>query len=445
VNTLSTRDAGRPGGEAVAGSARPLRVCHVAYTFYENDNRVIRYAEALAERGDQVDVIALRRRGQSAIGETRRVRIHRIQRRAVTEKNQLIYLAKILWFFVRAMCFVSVRQVSRRYDIVHVHNVPDFLIFTAWLPKLMGSRLILDIHDVLPELYAGKFGSGERSVTFRLLLLVERLSCRFADHVIISNDLWREKLLRRTVSAAKCSTFLNYPDLRLFKPLAAEQRRHDGTFVVLYPGTLNEHQGLDVAIRAFALIKNRMPRAEFHIYGEGPARPQLVRLIDDLDLSGRVKILDRLPLDEIAGVMASADLGVVPKKADGFGNEAFSTKILEFMACGVPVVVSRTRIDTHYFNDTLVRFFPSGDERKLADVLLDAYERAAEASDWIRTAREFAIRHSWQERVGDYRFLVDSLVWGGPASLNQTVVQHIAEARSNAAHTAGHVVAGAKQ
>ena len=64
--------------------------------------------------------------------------------------------------------------------------------------------------------------------------------------------------------------------------------------------------------------------------------------------------------------MAEADLGIVPKRNDSFGDEAFSTKILEFMASGVPVVVSSTRVDRHYFNDKVVRFFPSGDIGRLA-------------------------------------------------------------------------------
>jgi glycosyltransferase involved in cell wall biosynthesis len=389
---------------------RPLRVCHLAYTFYENDNRVIRYAEAADERGDHVDVISLRRNGQPRFGRLRGIQVWRIQRREVTEKGPGTYLAKLLWFFIKSTCLLTVLQLRRRYDVVHVHNVPDFLVFAAWFPRLMGSRVVLDIHDILPELYAGKFKSEPNSRVFRCLLMVERYSCRFADHVIVSNHLWHEKLVTRTVASGKCSTFLNYPDLRVFKPIPAEQKRRDGTFVILYPGTLNSHQGVDVAIRAFALVKDLMPRAEFHIYGEGPDRQQLIRLTKELGVTDRVRMMERRPLEEISVVMASANVGVVPKRAEGFGDEAFSTKVLEFMACAVPVIVSRTQVDTHYFDDTLVRFFASGAEDELADALLDVYQGRTDYSDSIRKAREFAVRYSWQERIGDYQSLIDSLV-----------------------------------
>jgi glycosyltransferase involved in cell wall biosynthesis len=415
-NSVTVREAGdvrtdvadRAGARSVA-QRRPLRVCHLAYTFYENDNRVIRYAEAASERGDAVDVIALRRPGQSWTADVRGVRLHRIQHRAVTEKGAGTYLAKILLFFMKASAVLSYLQLRGRYDVVHVHNVPDFLIFAAFLPKLMGARLLLDIHDILPELYAGKFGTASNSPLFRALLLVERLSCSMADHVILSNHLWEVKVATRSVARHKCSTFLNYPDLRLFRPLSRESTKTDQAFLILYPGTLNEHQGLDVAVEAFALVKDRMPLAQFHIYGEGPARSGLVQLVAQLGLSGRVKILDRLPIEQISRVMAAADLGVVPKRAEGFGNEAFSTKILEFMACGVPVLVSRTQVDSYYFDETLVRFFGSGNRQELAEALLDAYRGRGEDSDAVRRAREFAVRYSWQERIGDYRMLIDTL------------------------------------
>jgi glycosyltransferase involved in cell wall biosynthesis len=100
---------------------------------------------------------------------------------------------------------------------------------------------------------------------------------------------------------------------------------------------------------------------------------------------------------------------VVPKRADGFGNEAFSTKILEFMACGVPVIVSRTRIDERYFDETLVNFF-DGTAADLARVLLRTYRDPTAQHERTRAAQEFAERYSWQKRSGEYQSIVDSLV-----------------------------------
>ena len=400
------------------GRQSPFRVCHVAYTFYEADNRVMRYAREIADSGHTVDVIALRRGDQSSVGMVDGVRVLRIQRRSVTETTAMTYLIKLLWFLAKATAILTWRHARRRYDVIHVHNVPDFLVFAAIIPKLTGSRIILDIHDIVPELYRGKFGAAEQSRVSRALLKIERASCAFADHVIVANDLWRDTLLAR--SARQCTTILNYPDTSIFKPLAADRHRHDGRFVFLYPGSLNHHQGVDLAIRAFALGQDEMPDADFHIYGDGPAKPRLAELTRELGLNGRVKLLERVSISEMAQIIAAADVGVVPKRADGFGNEAFSTKILEFMASGVPVIVSKTRVDQHHFDATLVRFFTPGDERDLATAMTDVYRNRDETAARAAAAHSFAHRNSWQQHRNVYRRLIGSLLqpsWSRQAAL----------------------------
>ena len=387
---------------------RPLHVCHLAYTFHQSDNRVMRYVRTLSDRGDQVDVIALRPAGAAWRVEEHGVRIYQIQRRSTTERAAWVYLLKLLWFWVKAMLVLSWLQLRRRYDVVHVHNVPDFLVFAAWLPKLMGAGVILDIHDMMPELYAGKFAQGERSRTFTVLATIERIACRFADHVIASNDLWVGTLTERSASPSRCTVFINHPDLTLFRR-RSESDSSSRPFVFLYPGSLNHHQGVDLAVEAFARARHLMPNAELHIYGRGPALPALHQLVREHDLAGVVHLRDFLPSVQIAEVMRQANVGVVPKRADGFGNEAFSTKILEFMASGVPVIVAKTRIDAHYFDDQLVNFFEPGNADSLASVMQSAYERPADQQPRIEAAGEFARQQSWQARCADYERLVDGL------------------------------------
>src|SRR5262249_55376947 len=144
------------------------------------------------------------------------------------------------------------------------------------------------------------------------------------------------------------------------------RRRVSPAPLIVFPGGLQWHQGLDIAIRAFAILRQRLPDAGFDIYGEGNMKPQLVALASELGLQDAVRFHEPRKLHDIAQIIADADLGVVPKRADSFGDEAYSTKIMEFMAVGVPVVVSSTRIDRHYFDDGVVRFFPSGDHEALA-------------------------------------------------------------------------------
>jgi glycosyltransferase involved in cell wall biosynthesis len=281
------------------------------------------------------------------------------------------------------------------------------MVFAAWFPKLTGTPVILDIHDIVPELYASKFGALDTSKLVRGLKWVEKLSAAFADHVIIANDLWREKFVARSAPNEKCSVFINHVDANIFYPRARTSAPHKG--IILFPGGLQWHQGVDVAIRAFQKLAHRLPHLEFHIYGDGIMKPELKALVRDLSLDDRVLFFDSLGLHQIAEVMAGADLGVVPKRADSFGNEAYSTKIMEFMAVGVPVVVSSTKVDRFYFNDSVVRFFESGSVDALADAMHSVLTNRALRCDMIANALEYVANNNWELRKADYLRLVDSL------------------------------------
>lgn len=380
----------------------------VAYTRYESDNRVRRYAEALAKRGDHVDVVALRQEGQAASDVINGVHVFRIQRRIASEKNKFMYLGKLCLFFVRSMAFLTREQFRNRYDLIHVHSVPDFEVFAAAYPKLTGTKIILDIHDIVPEFYASKFKTSHDSLAFKMLVGVERLSTRFSDHVIAANHIWEKRLQERSVKPSKCTTMLNFPDTQDFQRRG--RTRTDDKFILLYPGTLNYHQGLDIAVRAFAKIKDQVPQAEFHIYGEGEQFEPLKSLIVELGLQNRVFLRPILPYHQITSVIENSDLGVVPKRSNSFGNEAFSTKILEFMAMGVPVIVPDTAIDRYYFNDSVAKFFKANDENSLADAMLLFISNPEMGRNLAKNADVFIKKYTWDENKASYLDLVDGLV-----------------------------------
>jgi glycosyltransferase involved in cell wall biosynthesis len=395
--------------EAPVQTASQLNVCMIGYTHYDTDGRVIRYAETLAKRGDRVDFIALKGEGDPDQEVRNGVRIFRIQRRTFKEKSKFSYLFAILAFFFRTMWFLARQKPKVHYDLVHVNSVPDFLVFSAWLPKMRGAKVILDIHDLLPELYISKFESNENTILYRLLRGVERVSAAYADYVIAANDIWRAKLVSRarSIHEDRCTSILNFPDRAIF--YRRGRTRNDGKFIMVFPGSLNWHQGIDIAIRALGRIKDEAPNAEFHIYGDGPSVPALKALIESLGLNGRVKMMGGRGIGEMAQIMENADLGVVPKRNDLFGDEAFSTKILEFMIMGLPVVVSSTKIDRFYFSDSVVKFFRAGDDADLADAMLAMIRNPEARNRMAQNALEFAAKYDWESNKDKYLNIVNLL------------------------------------
>jgi len=385
------------------------KICMVAYTPYEFDNRVRRYAETLAKRGDQVDVIAISLAGMDREKKDHNgVTVYPIQNRAHDERSKWTYAWRLVRFLLGASAALTRLHKRNRYDVIHIHNMPDFLVFSAWYPKLTGAKLILDIHDVVPELFANKFQARFKSAYVRLLTIVERLSARFVNHVIVSNHLWHETVVARSAPKEKCSVLINHVDPEIFSRHA--KTRTDGKFIVLFPGSLQWHQGLDVAIKAFAHVKTKVPHAEFHIYcGGGHQKSDLRVLVQELGLEGSVKFFRGIPLDQMAQVIANADLGVVPKRADSFGNEAYSTKIMEFMSQGVPVVVSRTKVDTFYFKEGVVHFFQSGDSKDMAQAMLDVINNQDLRDSLTARGYEYVEQNGWGRKKKEYLDLIDTL------------------------------------
>jgi glycosyltransferase involved in cell wall biosynthesis len=256
-------------------------------------------------------------------------------------------------------------------------------------------------------LFANKFDAKPGNLYISLLKFIEKASAAFVDYVIVSNHLWYDKLLSRSVPKEKCSVFLNHVDPALF--YRRDRTRTDDKIIVIFPGSFQWHQGLDIAIEAFALVQKRVANCEFHIYGGGDEKTELIALTEKLGLNGKVKIFNSAPLETIADLISNADLGVVPKRADSFGNEAYSTKIMEFMSQGVPVVVSRTKIDNFYFDNSVVRFFTSGDVEALAEAMCDVIGNPDLREKLIAGGYRYVDLHSWDRRKHEYLNLVDTL------------------------------------
>lgn len=398
-------------------ASRPTRrVCMVTFSYYESDNRVLRYAEALAARGDQVDVLALRRSEEVPSEEIiEGVRVVRLQDRFdKSTAGQLGHLLPVLRFM--RVCARWIKENHRRspYHLLHVHNMPDFIVFAGHYAKRHGARVILDIHDIVPEFYAAKFNTKAGSLNLAILKWLERASACFSDHIIIANHLWRDRYAARTKTLDRCSAFINNVDSSIFVPAPAP--RQDGKLIVLFPGGLQWHQGVDIAIEAFKSVHAALPQTEFHIYGDGITRDALIAQAKAAGLEKSIRFFKPKGLREMARIMADADLGVVPKRADSFGNEAYSTKIMEFMSVGVPVVISSTMVDRFYFNDSVVRFFESGNAGELARQMIELLSDPEKRRQQAERALVYAEENCWDRRRKDYLDIVDSLCGSVPVS-----------------------------
>lgn len=398
-----------------------MKVCMLAYTFYESDNRVRRYSEALVRRGDRVDAIVLRHDGEACTDTVAGVHVYRIQRRMHNERGSIDHLRRLLTFLFRCTVVVTWCYLRRHYDVIHVHSIPNFLVLGTVVARLFGARVILDIHDVVPELYLTKFNVRRQSPVFRLLLLEEKWSVAYADHVIVANQIWRDRVAARCGCPEKCSVILNYPDSSIFYPRTL-RGGDPAWFTMCYPGTLSRHQGVELIIQAMALLRDVAADLRLLIIGGGADRERLGALVRNAGLEDRVILKGRLPLESVAEEMANVDLGVEPKRNEDFSGDALSTKISEFMAVGVPVVVSDTRVHKFYFSEDVVEFFEAGSSQALAAKIAKLRGDSQRRESLRRRAAEFIAENKWDVMKNEYFRIVDSLVKGGRVSAESVSV-----------------------
>ena len=391
--------------------AKGVRHCMVVHNYYPYaETRVQRQAQALVNAGHQVDVICLRHGNEPKIDNVSGVLVHRVPLSHHKKGGVWVQLFDYLAFFVLAFFQLGRLHAVHRYHVVQVHNLPDFLVFAALIPKLMGSRIILDLHDLMPEFYSAKFASPMSSLPVRLIRWQEQISCRFANHVITVTEPWRQTLIERGVPADKCSVVMNVADPQYFYLDGATQPAQDKHFRLVYHGTMARRYGIDLILRAVDQVRKELPQIRLAMHGRGDYLEAVQALAKELDLSEWVQISsDFLPLEDLTDLIRSAHIGIVPYRRDVFTDGILPTKLMEYAALGIPAIVARTPGIEAYFDDSMVAFFHAEDVNELADCIATLCRDRARLKELTQNVQRFNQQYNWAAQQAEYANLVEQL------------------------------------
>jgi len=385
------------------------KICMLAYT-HSADPRIRREAEALLSRGDTVDFICLRGPGEKKHEIVNGVNLYRLSIKRYRGSSILSYIFSYLSFFILAFFKLNSLYFKKRYDVIQIHTLPDFLVFVALIPKLFGAKVILDLHDLMPELYAVKFEVSKKHLMIRIIKWAEKLSTRYADHVITVTDLWKEKLTKRAITSSKCTVLMNVADGKIFNRDERVQHHNKDGFKLIYHGTLTKRYGVDVAVKAIDIVKKKIPNIRFDIIGTGEQLEELLDLIERLKAEKYIYISKPIILrEQLAKRIAQADVGVVPNRADGFADEVLNTKFLEYVAMGIPAIVARTKGIKAYFSESMASFFQPQNEKDLAKCILELYHNPAKRKKLALNANKLNKKYNWNQQKEVYYNLIDNL------------------------------------
>ena len=385
------------------------RLCHVLHGPYLTDPRVRREAEALAELGWQVDVICLHEPGKPRRDVVNGVSVLRLPL-ARKRGSVLRYIFEYVAFLLLATLVLTVR-IGKRYRVIHVNNMPDFLVFAALLPKLFGTKVVLDVHDPMPELFQSKYGLGKDSFVVRFLRWQLKWSMRFADAVITVSEEMR-KLLNAVVPGLKVWVVMNLPNssfVRTGQISESERFVSRNGFRLLYTGTVAERYGVRVAVEAMPKLRELIPGVSLRIVGSGDQLEELRTLAQDLGVSDCIEFCGTLPWTEIPKLIRESDLGISILLKDPHTDLCFTNKVVEYVTCGLPTVVSRTLTSEAYYSEEIVRFVEPGDVESFISAVVELYRDPDLRKKMSRNGIALSDRWNWETEKSKYVELIESL------------------------------------
>jgi glycosyltransferase involved in cell wall biosynthesis len=351
----------------------------------------------------------------------------KLPKREVLERLEIIripikhYRGGALSYAYQYSAFIGVssailawRSLRSRYDLVYVHNMPDILVISGLVPKLFGTKLILDLHDPMPELMRTIFNLDQKSVGVWMMRRLEKWSIARANLVLTVSATFKRIFSARSCHAEKIAVVMNAPDGDIFRYRAAQSypaRSPGRPFTIMYHGSLVERNGLELAVDALARLQNTIPGVELRIYGRTtPYLEQVMEKVRGLGLNSKVRYMGARKLEELVHEIEDCDVGIIPNPKNSFTEINTPTRIFEYLALGKPVIAPRTVGIQDYFGPDSLLFFEPGNCDDMAKKMEYAASHATETIAITERGQQDYLAHTWQQEKETLVSLVVKLV-----------------------------------
>lgn len=412
-----SQDAVRAHQSDVRAGLIGKRAAVLLYSDIEGDPRPRRAAQALVAQGIQVDVLCLKSEpNQPDFEIIDGFHVHRTPMMHDREGGIVRYLIQYSAFLLRAGAFVIKRSMNLKYDLVHVHNMPDFLVFSALPARLRGSRVILDLHDPMPELFQAIYGLGENHPMIGVLKAVERISIWCADRVLTPNLAFQRVFESRSCKPGKIGIVMNSPNESIFRSGAELAQLPDNgaskkPFRVLHHGSIVHRHGLDIAVEAVAIASKSIPSIQFYICGGGNSYlEKVLKLASQLGIEDRVFFLGSKSQAEVARIVEACDVGVIPNRLSPFTQINMPTRIFEYLAMDRPVISPSTVGIRDYFDDSNMLFFKPNDPVDLARQMAWVYENPSAVPALVQRGQVIYHQQLWNRQRELFLDITEELV-----------------------------------
>ena len=278
--------------------------------------------------------------------------------------------------------------------------MPDFLVFLSVIPKLFGSKVILDLHDPTPEMLVTKFAEDRDSWLIKMLKWQERASIRFAHKIITTNKSFLDKFISRGCPPDKINIVMNSPQESIFNKFInkSKNKSDENKYVVMYHGIIIKRYGLEELVNAINLLKDKIPGLELRVYGTGEDLSLFLEMVRKLNLENIVKYFGQVSIEKIVETIPECDVGIIPNRLNPFTKLNFPTRIFEYLHMKKPVVVPRTQGINDYFDEGSILYFDAGDAENLANVIFNVYSHPGKTLEVLNKGYEIYQKHRWENQ-----------------------------------------------
>jgi glycosyltransferase involved in cell wall biosynthesis len=332
------------------------------------------------------------------------------------------YLVEFVYCWVRTLVITMRLQLTARIDVIQACNPPDTFFALALLHRPFGTRFVFDQHDLCPEVYASRFGGGGQWCRTGLQLL-ERATYRTADHVIVTNESYRETAFRRGgLQPASVTVVRSGPDpTTMIRRAASPHLRNGRPFLACWLGIMGPQDGVDLLLRSIELFVRDLGRedCQFALMGYGDCLDDLRALSTELDIDPWVTFTGRAGAETIATYLSTADIGLSADPLNPLNDVSTMNKTMEYMAYEVPVVaydLKETRVSADRSALYVVPNDPLAYAKAMSDLLDNSDERAAMGA--IGRKRIEGVL-AWQRQVPGYVGVFDQLLAQAPHAVGR--------------------------
>ncbi|MGB6456288.1 MAG: glycosyltransferase family 4 protein [Streptosporangiaceae bacterium] len=368
------------------------------------DRRVWLECQALRSAGYEVAVVCPKGKGDPGYAVIDSVQVYKYRPYA-PGGSKAGFLTEYLYSFLATGWLTLKARRAGRFAVLQACNPPDIFWPIALLLRALDRTVfVFDHHDLCPELYESRFGSGS-ALPYRALLFLERRTLQTARHVISTNESYRRVALTRGgKSPADVTVVRTGPDpSRLARGEPSPALRRGRRYLAAYIGVMGPQDGVDIIVRAAAIVVHELGRADiaFTLIGSGDCYDELVALRDDLGLAGHVEFTGRAPDSQVAQILSTADIGLSPDPKNPLNDVSTMNKTMEYMAFELPVVafdLHETRVSA---GDAAVYARPNdvGEYARAIVELLDDEQRRVRLGKTGRTRVEQELAWSHQQRA----------------------------------------------